>query len=89
MFYKCSSLNSLNLSNFNTKKVKNMLAMFQDCCSLTNLDLSNFNTQNVTEIEGIFHNCSLLNGSDIICYDKKVLDEFAKRTLDQSIILDI
>ena len=89
MFYKCSSLNSLNLSNFNTKKVKNMYAMFQDCCSLTNLDLSNFNTQNVTEIEGIFHNCSLLNGSDIICYDKKVLDEFAKRTLDQSIILDI
>ena len=28
MFYNCSSLTSLNLSNFNTNKVKDMESMF-------------------------------------------------------------
>ena len=35
MFYKCSSLTSLNLSNFNTNNVTNMSGMFlvinKDC----------------------------------------------------------
>ena len=31
MFYKCSSLNELNLSNFNTNNVTNMKDMFSGC----------------------------------------------------------
>ena len=42
IFSYCSSLTSLNLSNFNT--VNNMSCMFSYCSSLTSLNLSNFNT---------------------------------------------
>ena len=35
MFSNCSSLTSLNLSNFNTNNVTYMDAMFYNCSSLT------------------------------------------------------
>ena len=38
MFSNCSSLTSLNLSNFNTNNVNNMSEMFSDCSSLTSLN---------------------------------------------------
>ena len=44
MFYKCSNLTNLDLSNFNSQKVNNMYAMFYSCSNLIYLDLSNFNT---------------------------------------------
>ena len=47
MFYNCSSLKELNLSNFNTKNVTNMSYMFGYCSSLKELNLSNFNTSKV------------------------------------------
>ena len=36
MFCGCSSLTSINFSNFNTRNVINMNYMFQGCASLTN-----------------------------------------------------
>ena len=47
MFYNCSSLKGLNLSNFNTNNVDNMSNMFYGCSSLKELNASNFNTNNV------------------------------------------
>ena len=38
MFYNCSRLTSLNLSNFNTNNVNNMSYMFSFCSSLTSLN---------------------------------------------------
>ena len=58
MFYKCSSLKELNLSNFNTNKVTYMRYMFYGCSSLKELNLSNFNTNNVTNMDGMFYGCS-------------------------------
>ena len=37
MFYYCSSLTSLDLSNFNTNNVTDMRSMFYNCSSLTSL----------------------------------------------------
>jgi surface protein len=54
MFYDCSSLINLNLSNFNTTNVTDMSGMFYGCESLTNLNLSNFNTTNVTNMSYMF-----------------------------------
>ena len=34
MFCGCSSLNNIDLSNFNTNNVKDMSGMFSDCSSL-------------------------------------------------------
>ena len=47
MFSECSSLISLNLSNFITSSVTEMDYMFDGCTSLTFLDLSNFDTSSI------------------------------------------
>ena len=65
MFNDCSSLTSLDLSNFNTVNVKDMSLMFSGCSSLTSLNLSNFDTSNVTGIWGMFGGCSSLTSLDL------------------------
>ena len=42
MYFNCSSLTSLNLFNFNTNNINNLIYMLSQCSSLTSLDLSNF-----------------------------------------------
>ena len=39
MFYECSSLKELNLSNFNTNNVTNMSHMFYGCSSLKEINI--------------------------------------------------
>ena len=58
MFWGCSSLKELNLSNFNTNNVTYMTCMFDGCSSLKELNLSNFNTNNVTNMVCMFDGCS-------------------------------
>ena len=65
MFAECSSLNNINLSNFNTNNVTNMKSMFSGCSSLNNIDLSNFNTNNVTNMEYMFFGCLSLNNINL------------------------
>ena len=59
MFSGCSSLKQLNLSNFNTNNVTDMVGMFSGCSSLEELNLSNFNTKNVTNMECMFSGCTV------------------------------
>ena len=54
MFYRCSSLTSLDVSKFDTSRVTNMSLMFYSCSSLTNLDVSNFNAPQLTDITDMF-----------------------------------
>ena len=51
MFYNCTSLTSINLSNINTNDVTDMNCMFHSCYLLTSINLSNFNTIKVINIE--------------------------------------
>ena len=44
MFHGCYSMNSVDVSSFNTSNVKNFYSMFEDCRNLQKLDLSNFDT---------------------------------------------
>ena len=55
MFYGCSGLSELNVSNFNTSNVTDMGSMFSGCESLQTLDFSNFNKYNVTVITYILY----------------------------------
>ena len=57
MFFKCSSLTNIDLSNFNTQNVTDMSDMFNGCSSLVNLDLSNFNLKKVKYMTNIFNLC--------------------------------
>ena len=60
MFYGCSLLESVDVSNFDTQKVTMMNSMFNGCTSLKTLDLSSFNTASVTDMGFMFAGCSNL-----------------------------
>ena len=57
MFYSCSNLDSLDLSNFDTSNVTNMGWIFYSCPDLASLDLSNFDMSNVVVKGRMFYNC--------------------------------
>ena len=65
MFYKCSSLTSLDVTHFNTANVTDMRYMFYKCSSLTSLDVTHFNTANVTDMRYMFYKCSSLTSLDV------------------------
>ena len=65
MFYGCSSLKSINLSNFDTKNVINLNSMFYGCSSLKSIDLFNFNTSKISDMNYIFYNCKSLSSINI------------------------
>ena len=75
MFFECSSLKEINLSNFNTNNVNDMSLMFSGCSSLKELNLSNFNTNNVTNMCWMFLGCSDNLKNKIISQDKNLKDE--------------
>ena len=60
MFSDCSTLSSLDLSNFNTAIVSDMSLMFGGCSVLSSLDLSNFYTKEVRDMSYMFSRCSAL-----------------------------
>ena len=76
MFYGCSSLTNIDLSNFNTNNVTNMSGMFYKCSSLKEINLSNFNTNNVTDMYDTFIGCEKLTKNNIITKDKRILELF-------------
>ena len=54
MFDRATSLQNIDVSNWNTSKVTSMRKMFQACISLESLNLSNWNVGSVTTMEGMF-----------------------------------
>ncbi len=61
MFNGCTSLELLDLRNFDTSDVTKMCRMFNHCESLESLDMSNFNTSNVENMMYMFNGCKSLN----------------------------
>ena len=60
MFNYCTSLTSLDVSNWDTSNVTSMYGMIKYCDSLTSLDVSNWDTSNVTDMGYMFSNCNSL-----------------------------
>ena len=71
LFYNCITLNSLDLSNFNTKNIINMEYMFCNCQSLTSLNFSNINTLNVLKMNNMFNECNSLISLDLSNFNTK------------------
>ena len=64
MFYRCSALTSLDLSNFNTENVTDMKEMFYSCSALTTIFVSDkFVTGQVTSSVDMFSGCDKLIGA--------------------------
>lgn len=60
MFQNCSSLTTLDPSNWNTSNVEYMHGLFQNCSSLTTLDLTGWDTGKVLIMMQMFGDCSAL-----------------------------
>lgn len=69
MFHSLVNLISLDISSFDTSKVKGMGNMFFGDEKLTTLDLSNFDTQNLTNMDKMFYGISNLTSLNIGSFD--------------------
>lgn len=65
MFRNCSSLTSIDFSNFDASKVVYMDNMLYGCSSLTSLDFSNLDTSNVTSMSFMLYTCSSLTSLNL------------------------
>ena len=70
MFYQCSSLTSLDVSNFNTSKVTDMSGMFHGCKSLKTIFAGEgWSTDAVTLGSEMFADCAALVGGNGTMYN--------------------
>lgn len=60
MFYNCTSLQSLDTSNWNLSNLELAYNMFYNCTSIQSLDTSNWNLSNLIEGANMFYNCTSL-----------------------------
>lgn len=69
MFQDCTSLSSVDLSNFDTSEVTNMSGMFSACGALDSIDLNSFKTSKVTDMGGMFYWCDSLQTINLSSFD--------------------
>ena len=75
MFYGCSDISELDLSNFDASEVTSMMHMFRDCISLTSINLNDLNTSKVESFWNLFRNCKSLTSVNLSSFDSsKVTD---------------
>ena len=65
MFRGCSSLTTLDMSEFKTPMVQYMGSMFEGCKKLKTINLSGMTTGNVISMASMFKNCSALTSIDL------------------------
>ena len=75
IFYECNSLESIDLSSFDTSSVTDMHGLFYNCNSLKVLDLSNFNTGSTINMAEMFYGCTSLKMLDISSFNMKKVKE--------------
>ena len=72
MFNDCSSITSIDFTNFNTSQVTNMGNMFVNCSSLTSIiGLSNFNTSSVERFQYMFNGCRNIKSLDLSSFTEE------------------
>ena len=69
LFEKCSSLQGIDMSYFDTSNVTNMAYMFAYCEVLDTLNLSSFNTTSVTSMVAMFEYCKKIKTLDLSLFD--------------------
>jgi len=69
VFQRCSSLETLDLSSFDTSQVTDFHYMFYGCNSLKYLDLSNFKTSSCICTFNMFENCTSITSINLSSFD--------------------
>ena len=73
MFCYFSSLESLNLNNFNADSLTNINSMFGVCKKLESLEIKNLDTKYVTDMKKMFFVCAKLTTLNLINFNIKSL----------------
>ena len=69
MFNGLDNIIEIDLSNFDTSKVKSMSRMFNDCLNIEKINLGKINTSSVQNMYRLFHNCTKLTSIDVSNFD--------------------
>ena len=77
MFYDCSDIIFINLTDFDTSNIIDMKSMFAGCTSLESLDLSKFNTSNVEDMSVMFAECNSLKALNISNFDTSNVEDMS------------
>lgn len=64
MFSGCTTLTTLDLSEFNISNVTDMSGMFNGCSNLETIYVQNFNTEGILNSEKMFAGCNNLRGGN-------------------------
>ena len=65
LFYTCSEINEIDLTEYDTTDIRSMKAMFLQCSSLTSVKFGKHQTNNVEDLSSMFDKCSALEFLDI------------------------
>jgi surface protein len=76
VFYGCSNLTELNVSNWDTSNVTNFNLFANGCTNLQSLDVSNWDTSNVTNFPGFALGCTNLQSLDVSNWDTSNVTNF-------------
>ena len=82
MFNNCSLLEEIDLSSFNTKRVRDMSYMFNNCTLLKKINFSSFNTNEVTNMDSMFKNCKSLKKLDLSSFNTHKVTNMASMFKD-------
>ena len=77
MFTRCESLKELNLLNFDTSNVKEMMCVFSGCIKLEKINF-NFNTSKVNNMRNMFFECKSLKEIDVSNFDTSNVKNFSE-----------
>ena len=75
MFYGCSEITEIDLSNFNTSQIKYMNSMFRSCPSLISLNLLNCDTSKVENMRDMFYKSKSLISLDLSSFNTSKVND--------------
>ena len=76
LFFRCSNISKIDLTNFDTSEVTDMQYMFYGCSSLISWNLSNLDTSKVSNMKFMFSSCSSLANIDLSHIDTSEVTNF-------------
>lgn len=76
MFYRCSTLESIDLSDFDMSNVTTMYYMFYMCTSLKSIIWKNGTTSKNTNMGNVFYACNRLESIDLSNFDTSNVTNF-------------
>lgn len=78
MFMYCESLETLDLSGWNTSGMRYMDAAFRDCKNLKSVNLTGWDTSNVEYLGMMFERCMSLENVDLSHFDTSKIANFSE-----------